>query len=131
MAKKKKVPKKKPKPKVRVKPKPKAENKPPFRHMLDRIDQFLAQHAYDTQGRKLWDVLSATRGPDMPGSFGVKDATTVHVRRKAFPLTAEKGPDIGASFTTYDVVRKPKSSSDHFNRHIEDAYLALGIKPKD
>ena len=57
-----------------------------MRQMLKLIDQFLANPALKSEGRKLWDVMSALRGPD--NGIG-KELTTAVIRRAAFPQAAK------------------------------------------
>lgn len=58
------------------------------REMLDAIDAFLAAHTIDGEGGKLWDVLTALRGPDNE-DVELKLTTTAPIRRAAFPKLQE------------------------------------------
>lgn len=133
--------------KTRTKTKKKKKKKKPAirlpataRDMLDLIDRFLLARMKDpcftkTEAAKLWDVLSALRGPDFDDGKGIelKAATTVPIRRVAFPrLTAfltKSGvyTDIPAAFSGADAlmadidvidVAEARVNARHFPHHI-------------
>jgi hypothetical protein len=64
--------------------------RPMTRQILDVIDRELATGSDAAQ--ELWDVLSALRGPDI-GDTGIKEDSTIPIRRAAFPETAAKTDD--------------------------------------
>lgn len=95
--------------------------------LLKEIDTFLAT---SPNSDKLWDILSALRGPDGL-DIHLKESTTTAIRRAAFPLTMRamfEGSivnSVQASFAgTYNPSVKSKVSY-HFNAHIERAVFAL------
>lgn len=98
------------------------------RGMLSQIEDFLLHR--DDKAAALWDVLSALRGPDERSEN--KNATTIHIRRRAFPrlskLAEDSGPRrIPASFITYAPF-DPRMSSSHFTKHIRKAAKVLRLK---
>ena len=109
------------------------------REMLDVIDEFLSKR--DAEASKLWDVLTALRGPDT--SDYDKTETTVHIRSAAFPKTEKSSnPPVdmpgytsqlnGALFASSPMLynKTPFSISltySHFMNHIRNAALALGM----
>lgn len=102
-----------------------------FKQMLDLTDRFLAAHTKDGHGKKLWDVLSALRGPDQEDASSAKSAKTVPIRRAAFPLVTEVGRgQIPAHFGyrehTFTVADNIHASA-HFNNHAENAARALKL----
>ncbi len=107
----------------------------PFQRVLGEVDKLLAKRNHDSQ--KLWNVLSALRGPDMTGDTrfdgaSLKDYTTIPIRRAALPLTAKSGSGAnGAMFHSGYKFKLPthgETRSGHFRRHIKSAALALGIE---
>lgn len=59
------------------------------REVLDIIDDFLAEGP-EMAARRLWDVLTALRGPDDEKADEVKSAYTARIRGAAFPRCAAK-----------------------------------------
>lgn len=104
------------------------------REVLDLIDNFLLE-GDSTETNKLWDVLSALRGPDSD-DFRLKDETTIHIRRAAFPRFSSTQNRWGdnktrAVFTSdhpYVSPRTTSSASGHFCSHIRSAAMVLGLK---
>lgn len=116
--------------------KPYLINKPKTaKQMLRILDTFLAENnhpfrrgAEKSEAAKLWDVLSATRGPDSESSH-VKEHNTCPIRRAAFPKTAENDGDVPASFSNFDFY--PTAYQDinsHFNEHVAEAAKVLGLE---
>lgn len=106
-----------------------------LREVLNSIDEMLSK-GWDSSsaGHKLWDILSALRGPDN-GEDSLKYATTGIIRRKAFPKTftritglsstrAVSAPD---SFEKLAVRREQANAYDHFSRHYRRAFHSLGL----
>lgn len=110
--------------------------------MLDEIDGFLcSKKITDSEKQQLWDVLLALRGPDRLG-FIEKEATTSHIRCKAFPkftkVIYSGQVEIGADFSKGKLISKRELESNdviysknrHFYQHIKDAFRTLQIKVK-
>src|SRR6266404_4013913 len=92
-----------------------------LRQVLNVIDARLAKGGVDAG--KLWDVLSALRGPDEDVKHN-KDTTTVPIRLAAFPKTARLSwPP--AQFTNGDRPIEVPDTDGHFERHIRVAAYAL------
>jgi len=114
-------------------PKSTKETTDPVREMLDRIDTFLVTG--DQHAERLWNVLSALRGPDND-SYGDKVSTTNAIRAAAFPRTAALGnlTWLPASFYTTGYREPTTSIWDyealrwHFAEHIRSAAAALKLK---
>lgn len=132
------------------------------REILDMIDNVLAAPAaYHKNGvyppptqaeyenrevaGKLWDVLSALRGPDNDTSMSVKDITTGIIRRHAFPKTfirllgqSKSQISITKAISYSDTLNNASLRSqfsyvsakagEHFNDHSTLAFAALGLK---
>lgn len=122
------------------------------RDMLNLIDRFLVARAADrldflakSEAGKLWDVLSAMRGPDFESRaiyHDFKSELTIPIRRAALPLTAAFSRlhhhDIAACFDGPETL--PPSAADqlptdtlnvnarHFPAHIRAAARALGME---
>jgi len=58
------------------------------REILDILDEFLAQGTPESQ--RLWDVITALRGPENDPVGELKSKSVAHIRRAAFPKTAAK-----------------------------------------
>lgn len=124
--------------KAKVKPKVKAKVKRSvsFRRVLRDIESYILREAKleSGEGRKLWDVLTALRGPD-DGDVTVKAQTTEIVRSAAFPKLAKasfskfSSNQTGALFAELPVgkINLVRTTTGHFKRHIEDAANALGV----
>lgn len=102
-----------------------------FRKMLDQIDKFLL--AGDDQALKLWNVLSALRGPDS-GDYNIKESFTEVIRTAAFPATAQSGArNIPATFAYRDyktnLGTRQEAQPSHFRSHARAAFEALGLNP--
>lgn len=102
-----------------------------LRHQLDTIDGWLSEKGGDL----LWDVLTALRGPDAGTyNYELKDRTTIHIRRAAFPRTADGYVKLGtatqrAQFDTLRSFKRPGLNDEltHFQQHIGAAARALGL----
>ncbi len=93
--------------------------------VLDVINDFLGD-APDQEVANLWDVLSAIRGPDVSNSENDKQVTTAIIRAAAFPRA--RNIAVGATFNrvgTENIKIVPDPYSNHFNRHIKYAQIAL------
>lgn len=118
------------------------------REILDQIDEFLTGSAIDGRERdKLWNVLTALRGPDDRNDQQGKDAATSIIRGKAFPkmlaeakaealrrgytsphqyLWGPQGQQVGEDSEAHQEVREArKASYSHFNEHIFAALRGL------
>lgn len=101
-----------------------------LRVALDYLDKILVRQ--DQTSRELWNVLTALRGPDVDigPPYDTKEATTVHIRRAAFPLckTIEDYVNGATFFTSSEFApRQAYRVSTHFSNHIADAAKALGL----
>ena len=99
-----------------------------FRDILNDIDDWSVS-AHFREVEKLWDVLTALRGPDS-GDWNTKRETTVVIRAIALPklynsfqalLDSEDKTTINESFLSIE------HTSKHFSNHIISAAIALGI----
>lgn len=104
------------------------------KEMLAEIDTFLADHAYDGEGGKLWDVLCALRGPDNEAQ-GIKTTTTMVIRGKALPMCLHAisrmswypGPSGRYPAMTSHIKFEIKENDQyrHFSEHAQAAYNVL------
>lgn len=103
------------------------------RAALNQIEKWLLPSGLPPAERsRLWDVLSALRGPDS-SNYSDKAEATVPIRRAAFPKLAqpEKHNRIPASFGSKFSLTKVKlsnNSSIHFRTHIKQAAKALKVE---
>jgi len=100
-----------------------------LRNELNRIEKFLLKGSADSA--RLWNVLSALRGPDVSGDVSGDGGKcfTIRVRRNAFPKLIKNHPGIPAQFddpSSSGVL--PVTQSRHFDNHIRSAFAALGLK---
>ena len=104
-----------------------------MRHVLH--DFFLNSSHTETQ--KLWDVLTALRGPDAPSEgSGVVGDTYDNRRKRKYETTeiirerAFFGAMGGAAryHKGYSIVLHKATSGDHFSRHAAEAAIILGLK---
>lgn len=101
------------------------------KQMLKQIDAFLSRKG--EQGERLWDVLSALRGPDFY-AFNEKAQSTVPIRNAAFPKTAA-AINAGTNLSVNNIATlggsekfiTPTTKSRHFNEHAEKAANVLGL----
>lgn len=100
-----------------------------IRKVLDRIDSVLAEG--DADSARLWDVLTALRGPDHYSNSERKMTGTTHVRAAAFPQTAASDSWYYASMKpTTDIVTEVQDSNldyTHFESHLQRAFTVLGL----
>jgi hypothetical protein len=101
--------------------------------MLKQISRFLTP-VYKNEGIvsreervKLWNVLSALRGPDYGDSQKTKAATTAVIRHHALGDSAVEDFALSRSDTLSSVNLRRKMSGLHFTEHAVDAFLALGL----
>lgn len=105
--------------------------------VLKIIREFMAGSTapdYDTrleaniERKKLWDILSALRGPD-DGNSDAKDAATAVIRWYVFKRTdIPGGMIINQDTPEYASYRISSARSYHFSRHVSAAFAALGLK---
>lgn len=104
--------------------------------MLKEINQFLRE---SPDGGRLWDLMTASRGPDSPSERPDMSSTDYHkayegrrirkyntvevIRARAFPFAS------GCRKHSADYVTlPPPSEHEHFDRHVQAAALALGLR---
>lgn len=107
------------------------ERKPTLKQMLRTIDGFLCS---GKAGHRLWDVLSATRGPDNSDYYSLKRETTAIIRTAAFPRYAVKASGmLDFGLVPPDRVLRPSgnlwcaSGPNHFTSHIASAASSLNL----
>lgn len=103
---------------------------------LNQINTWLS----GPNGKELWDVITAARGPDSPSELGGdysspsysqrverKMRTVAIIRGKAFPQAR------GARIAEGDAVVLPadRKTWDHFDKHVERAARQLGLRVVD
>lgn len=130
--------------KSKIKPKAQAKKIKPesFKSILNKVVKFLNDAG--PESKKLWDVLTALRGPD-DSCFNTKDATTAVVRH-TIGLSGRTGSDLNSTYhgyavkpdnTQYSHRRKELESGlarllpGHFRDHILAAFNALDLKWND
>lgn len=112
--------------------KAKTKKRPPrrrtLRGILNEIDLVLASNTAVSQ--KLWDVLTALRGPDDCAVMS-KLMGTVPIRRAAFPRTARSGHAPASFEGGHDgIVNSYNEEPYHFRSHLGFAADALGLVVK-
>jgi hypothetical protein len=111
-----------------------------FKTILPKIVKFLNE---SPDGRKLWDVLTALRGPDhldRPDSDQIKDSTTAVIRyaiglngsvgkddSDQFSFTISTDSEKAAAFRRSANEKSTPLSSYHFFSHAHGAFDALGL----
>lgn len=105
-----------------------------FKAMLKQLRTFM-EKAPGTETQKMWDLMTALRGPDPDGDLAgmqdMKGPTTCVIRHTAF---GEKIPNKFGCSSIPDHVgneeRRAKLTSDlsHFGYHAKRAFEALGLK---
>lgn len=105
-----------------------------LRQVLNVIDVALAKK--NDTSTKVWDVLTALRGPDSGAEYMKKETGTVYVRHAAFPKTSKKADENfgylnGAQFSAgaHALVVPSRSEGGHFNGHLRRAAEALELAP--
>lgn len=85
----------------------------------------------NSEGFKLWSVLTALRGPDNDDEV-VKKATTAVIRWKVgIPKDNSGGAVVNADSSEYKNIRVGLTSefcSPHFLVHVQNAFTALGLE---
>lgn len=109
------------------------------REMLDLIDDFFTDMSIPVdESRKLWDVLSALRGPDeihrVDSTPNQKATATIPIRRAAFPkvaaayLNSDMWERIGGAFGTINHKFDSRFiGQGHFREHAVNAATALNL----
>ena len=100
--------------------------------VLDAINNFIADRDVQTREKdRLWDVLSALRGPDFmddeaPLWYGIKLETTAKIRSCAFPALSNNlwGLTVCVGKVNLNVLQDVWAYK-HFNQHVKNAVLAL------
>lgn len=96
--------------------------------MRKLLSAFFKEAPYGEQ-RKLWNILTALRGPDGSPTWLArkvrKAQTTAIVRYAAFYGAAGGSAKIRAGSV---VVLPPKEEWDHFDQHVAKAAVALGLE---
>ena len=115
---------------------PRSDNPPTTtRGMLDLIDKFLAR--CDEESGKLWDVLSALRGPDDKDE-ALKKHSTMLIRQAAFPKLQKAvemesssmwqcGPSGRTPGMDGFLPYKTTGCQGHFRVHANGAARVLGL----
>jgi hypothetical protein len=112
--------------KITIDPKPKT-----VMGALKAIDK-IVMGLSNLKRRKLWDVLSALRGPDNAAP-GVKTSTTALIRYRAFPEWCSESTFPAMASSLDNIVRLKYRRSKlqrctHFSDHARKAFLALGLE---
>ena len=100
-----------------------------FRDVLNHIQSFLESDGIlSSEKYKLWDVLSALRGPDS-GTDTLKNSTTAVIRRHALGNSLGY---VGATTNTDDDTYAANRANvgyryDHFHSHVLNAFSALDL----
>lgn len=104
-----------------------------LRQVLNVIDTALARE--NDTSIKVWDVLTALRGPDVGAEYMKKETGTVYVRRAAFPKTTKRADEDygylnGAQFSAgaHAFSVPTKYEGGHFNGHLRRAAEALNLE---
>jgi hypothetical protein len=105
-----------------------------YETMAKRIRDFFADRGIPrNEARKLWNVLSALRGPDST-DFYLKNCTTEVIRHR---LLGKRGGELCPSLVSPDDEKKRDrrrdmfqkfSQFDHFQRHARDAFKDMGME---
>ncbi|HWY36161.1 MAG TPA: hypothetical protein VNX68_16065 [Nitrosopumilaceae archaeon] len=96
---------------------------------------FNENHAPTDEGHKLWDILTALRGPDNEDRT-IKDEITAVIRNKALPscdkygaIVCSDAPDSGRiRYAIHTKAIVEHSDIIHFFFHAKRAFNALGLK---
>lgn len=105
----------------------------PLKDMLSIIQNYLERADSWRDGKRLWDVMAALRGPDEKENY-TKAATTTVIRYAAFGYAPRNyGADVYADQPSFAEERKakwgdPDDATSHFIRHAASAFNALGLK---
>lgn len=109
--------------------------------MTDQLKQRLKTlHEWLRTDKELWDIITASRGPDAPserGDMSGEESTKAYAARRARKyktvevIRAKAFPGVGgARYHDDDHVILPKDRRqwDHFDGHVAKAAHALGLK---
>ena len=98
---------------------------------LKKIDAMAAGMS-PLEAARLWDVLSALRGPDVVDLSYTKRASTEQIRRHSLPKLAGKcvavAPNAKEVGEPWAVEARKRIPNGHFRRHAMDAFRALGLE---
>lgn len=102
---------------------------------------FLDESIEEFEKRKLWNILTALRGPDNSNDFSTKEATTAVVRAHFFWKDGhiprdfiDRGRDLFGSIIREDSTRhalkrvRDDDGGVHFRSHVLKAFDAFGLK---
>lgn len=95
--------------------------------ILKAIDDWAYEHPNEhPEIFRLWDVLTALRGPDFVGDHGLKHQTTAIIRRFSVPSLAQ-GALATVNYSDHHIVayNAVKGMRGHFTDHIKKAITAL------
>lgn len=99
-----------------------------MKQVLAVIDKFGADTKVKSEEkRKLWDVLSALRGPDSNSESSLKGSLTCVIREHAVPRLAEKYAMLLLDNQGLCSERRFIYPSTHFTTHALKAFDALGL----
>ena len=97
------------------------------------LREFMACRGLETiserERERLWDVLSALRGPDN-GPAGSKSATTMVIRHAVFGMNSkvERYADVASDDAGRRDFRITMNMLNHFEEHVRWAFQSLGLK---
>lgn len=98
---------------------------------LEYVDSVLAGGG--PESKKLWDILTALRGPDRDDQQRYKGGLTAVIRSAAFPKAAVArsrafSADFAPSYTGQEVKTGAAGlANSHYGLHVEAAAVALGL----
>jgi len=96
--------------------------------MVRAIQQML-KNASESESCKMWDILTALRGPDFDNSESIKRATTAVIRHRFLANTPNYFfVSIGEDGQHLVEKRVNCESNYHFINHAKSAFRALGLK---
>lgn len=104
--------------------------------MLKEVQRMVTQ---EPQGKELWDILTCLRGPDSPSErgdgSGSANASAYKARRERKYKTGEVIRHMSGLFggaarhrASDYVTLPPREEWDHYDRHVEKAAKALGLR---
>lgn len=100
---------------------------------MNGADPDWSQTINDTEGGKLWSILTALRGPDKDDGLGMLKAATTAVIRHRIGLAKNNygGAIVNPDSEAYAQYRQTQARDDgtsHFITHAQLAFEALGLK---